>query len=251
MAVKKKISESEQLYITFTKWSGTSWKTTITNHTQDLEAIDEKIPLFDFWTNKLSKSSVSKKMFPEIISDSYISIHFSCVGLYKYSIMSLRSELESVLRLIYFDKHPVEYNWWIKGKEFDGFFAKKHVWGENFSYFDNIENVKKFYKFSKFSQTGKLFNDIKNLYGDLSQYVHTSAHTFNTKKGKLSPTYDKDSFILWLGKYNAVQSFVHTSLILNYLDEFNASSPNQKKKIIDKGISIKEYRDKIQKFVDD
>lgn len=251
MVVKKKISESEQLYSTFTKWSGACWKKTIENHNSDLEMINEKIPVFDFWTNKLSKSPVSKKIFPEIISDSYISIHFSCIGLYKYSIVSLRSELESVLRLVYFDKHPVEYNWWIKGKEFDGFFAKKHVWGDNFAYFDNIENVKKFYKSAKFSQQGKLFNDIKNMYGDLSQYVHTSADTFHTKKGKLSPTYDYDSFKLWLGKYKAVQSFVHTTLILNYLDEFKACSPDQKMKIINTGISVKEYRDKIQKFVDE
>jgi hypothetical protein len=145
-----------EFYSTFEKWSKKCWQTTLSSHKKEIQNISKKPPFFDFWTNILSDNAVALHFFPEIFFDSYMSIQFACMGLYKYAIMCLRSELESTLKLIYFSDHPIEFKWWINGNEIDGITSKRNVWGEGYIYFQNLDNIKLFN--SKFNDKVQLLS---------------------------------------------------------------------------------------------
>jgi hypothetical protein len=249
MRLTKFSLDMQELYITYKKWSDKSWDKTLSAHEKEILKLSKKPPFFDFWTNILSDDPVAIYFFSEIFFDSYMSIQFTCMGLNKYAIMCLRSELESTLKMIYFSNHPVEFDWWVHGKEIEGITSKKHVWGDNYLYFENLENIKKFN--SKFKEKSMLINNIKKIYSDYSKYVHTSAKSFQTGQGKISPKYSIKNFKEWEYKFNTTQEYIHILLILTYFEKFKLADQHDRDELIKTCVTDPDYNRNLIETISD
>ena len=98
-------------------WRNKNWENSLRNHSNDLEDLLSLIALFDYWTNSLPTDDATGLLSKEIYTDAYFSIHLACFGLYKNAYMSLRSQFETAMRLIYFSNHPLEFKLWQNGDE--------------------------------------------------------------------------------------------------------------------------------------
>lgn len=227
------------------KWRSETWNQTLSKHKEEIEKLLQKISVFDIWSNSLQNNEAAKKLIPEIFIDSYISLHFACFGLYKYANICLRSQLETVLRLIYFSTHPVEFDWWCKGNEWyrEGL-KSKDVWGEGFKYFAQLDYIKKFEK--RCEKQKRLFHEaqkINKTYKKLSGYVHSSALAFQTKPEELliSPKYDLEEFKRWIRSFKEVQEHINILLILSFHREFKKLSKTNREKIGKIGVESSYY----------
>lgn len=229
------------IYDSYINWNDKNWKSTLKANHKKIEKLLTKIQIFDKWANELDKHSIAKGFLQEIYMDALISIHFSCMGLYKSANVSLRAELENTLRFIYFSSHPVEFKWWSNDLDW---YRKigGHVWGKEYNYFENFEETKKFdYQTSK-----KLFDEVGKIYGKLSRYVHTGFKSFQTSGTRISPTFKKDEFKKWVSNFNEVQNFVNTFLILFFPEDFKKSDAHIQRKVL-KVIENKDYKKRIKK----
>lgn len=230
----------KDVYEAQNKWCDTNWQETLKKHNKELNKSLEKADLFDVWSNKLQNDSVAKSLIPEVFMDAYLSIHFACMGLYKYANSCLRSELETALRLVYFSTHPIEFGWWCDGNEW---YKGKDVWGSGYVYFELLNNMKEFDK--NLSDEKKLFVRIRNIYGVLSQYVHSSKSTFQTHS-KFSPKYNIEDFKNWSGYFNETQQFVNIILTLGLDKKFYGMNKNDQKKILKIGLYDKDYKKRVK-----
>ncbi len=229
------------------QWRNKNWDKTLKKHKKEIEKLLQKITIFDIWSNSLQNNEVAKRLIPEIFIDSYISIHFSCFGLYKYAHVCLRSQLETVLRLIFFSTHPVEFDWWTKGNEQYRSGLSRDVWGEGYKYFEELENVKKFE--GKCDREKRLFRGkkINRVYKKLSRYVHSGPMYFQTKPDEFSPRYELGEFRKWIKSFKEVQELVSTLLALSFPKEFKKMSRTSREKIIKTGIESSHYRKVLRK----
>src|SRR5574342_13285 len=120
-----------------------NWEDTLKANNSEVEKLLEMVSIFDTWRNKLEckYGNPAGDLIKETFMDSYMSIHFACMSLYKQAHVSLRAELETVLRLVYFSSHRVEFKWWRDDKDY---FKSKHVWGDNYDYFMQLDEIHTF-----------------------------------------------------------------------------------------------------------
>ena len=233
------------------KWREDNWSKTLNKHKGEIESLLENIELFDNWQNVLQNEISAKLLIPEIFSDAWISIHLSCYGLYRYANMCLRSELENVLRLIYFSNHPIEFNWWKSDNDWYRESAKAtDVWGSGYNYFSNLENIKRFDR--ECTETKRLFTgkgNISKIHKKLSKYIHGSAGYFQTRTNEFSPKYKKEEFCRWFVTCKKILSYSHILLVLGFLDKFKEITRQDRKKILELGIQ-NYYRKKLIKIFD-
>ena len=232
------------------KWRNEAWRKTLEKHKNEIEKMLEKINLFDIWSNSLQNNEAVNRLIPEIFMDGYISIHFAGYGLYKYANVCLRSQLETVMRLIYFSTHSIEFNWWCKGNKWYRKGLKyKDVWGEGYLYFKELEYVKEFEK--KCNDDKRLFRNGKNInriYLELSEYVHSGVFSFQTKTDYFSPNYKIREFKKWANRFKKIQEYINILLILGFRKEFKEMSNTNQEKIIEVGIESSHYIKKLRKF---
>ena len=235
--------ESRSLYETFDSWNESNWKLTLSNHDEEIKNLLDKLNLFSIWTDTLSDNDAAAKLLPEIFYDSYMAIHFTAMGLYRYANMCLRSELETTLRLVFFSTHPIEFMWWREGKDMFEITGKNHVWGNNYNYFIHLDKVSEFNL--KCRDSKKLFVKVKESYKNLSSYVHTSSSAFQTSPGSISPKYNVDLFEDLESVFVDIQDFIHIILILAFFNQFKCASIQNQNAIIEFGINHKFYKKKI------
>lgn len=204
-----------------------NWEDTLKTNYGEIEKLLEMVSVFDTWKNTLERKygNVARDLIKETFMDAYMSIHFSCMALYKQAHVSLRAELESVLRLVYFSSHPIEFKWW---KEDRDYFKRKHVWGDNYEYFMRLEEVHSFNTKAKV----QLFNEVASIYHTLSKYVHGSFPAFQTTRIGVAPTYQLGEFRKWVGRFKEVQRYVNTVLALGFSEEFKLSGVANQRKIL-------------------
>lgn len=132
------------MHETQARWRKRNWEDSLKNHSSDLEDLLSLIALFDFWKNRLPRDA-ARSLSREIYTDAYFSIHLACFALYKNAYMSLRSQFETAMRLIYFSNHPLEFKMWQSGDEkWIGQLLKgTDVWGRDFKYFSYIPEIRK------------------------------------------------------------------------------------------------------------
>jgi len=227
----------------FCRWSEINWNETIDQKPAEVSNVVEVTEVFDFWASKLSNSPVGKKLFPEIFMDCNMSINFACMGLYKYAYMSLRSELETALRLIYFEKHPVEYDWWTNGIEIDGITSRRHVWGDNYKYFRYLDSVIEFHV--SFKNKEILISQLSGTYAILSKYVHTSGTHFQTGNHRISPKFSEEAFNKWYDTFLKIQDAIMVFLILEHKGIFQSANASERERLLNK-ISYPKYRERIK-----
>jgi hypothetical protein len=218
------------------KWVEANWQETLKRKRKDLYKLLEKTNLFDIWSNNLQDTEVTKHLIPEMFMDAFMSFHFACTGLYKYANVFLRSELETSLRLVYFSTHPIEFEWWCDSNKW---YKGKDVWSEGYGYFLQLKTVKDFDK--KLPKEQNLFNKIKNIYGTLSQYVHSSKSALHTLL-EFSPKYQADEFKKWSANYSAIQQYVNTIIILGFALRFKEMRKREQNKILKIGVYDINYR---------
>jgi hypothetical protein len=215
-------------------WRSKSFLETLTKHGDELENMIQTMNIFDIWSDRLQRVEVSKIMIPEMFMDGYISIHFSCYGLYKYANMCLRSQLETNLRLIYFATHRVEFNWWSNGnKWYRSGMGKRDVWGDGYKYFEELESIKKFDQ--KCTSERKLFTGggvVGRIYSTLSDYVHSGKPSFQIRSNEFSPKYKIDQFKKWSSNFKAVQECTQVLLALGFINEFRGLRRTEKERIL-------------------
>lgn len=227
------------------KWCDKNWHSTLKGHSKELSKLVEKVDVFDIWSNSLQDIEVAKSLIPEIFMDAFISIHLACIGLYKYANACLRSEIETVLRLVYFTTHPVEFEWWREGNEW--YRKYKDVWGEGYTYFDQLKVVKEFNKeFVKSKQVQKtLFNKINQIYGILSKYVHSGISAFQTSLN-FSPKYNINDFKRWSSNYREVQECINLVITLGFSEKFRKIRRTDQAKILRVGLVEKDYKKRLK-----
>lgn len=216
------------------KWGDKNWKDTLKFHAREINTLLDDMSIFDLWKKTLGDGygKVGQNLLPEIYMDVYVSVHFACLGLYKQSHVCLRAELENALRLVYFAVHPVEYGWWRSGKDF---FKKKDVWADNYRYFRQLDEVQKFQQACKNDgHKVDVFDAVKNLYGKLSQYVHTGPTTFITTPDRFAPKYRKPEFGKWLNAFKETQKCINLILVLGFTEDFKKLTLPKKKGILKK-----------------
>ena len=232
------------MYVSQQKWGQENWKATLTAHARGINILLESICVFDSWKKILSTKygKVAKELIPEIFMDSYMSVHFACMGLYKQANICLRAQLETSLRLVYFSTHPVEFKWWCEGKDWYLDPKFKDVWGPGYLYFEMLEEVECFDK----TCSPKLFSRIKTFYKTLSQYVHGSVRSFQTNPSRISPKYKIDEYRNWETNLKNVQKYANTVLILGFAEVFKTQNTTVQRDIL-KIIKDRDYTKGLRK----
>lgn len=235
----KNIYESQQ------KWAEQNWKDSLRHHYRKIDSLFEKIGIFDDWKKMLSrKCKVAQELIPEIYMDSFLSINFACMGLYKQANICSRAELETALRLVYFSTHQVEYNWWYNGNEWY-LSSSKDVWGKGYEYFEQLGEIKKFDK----QLNAKLFAKIRIIYRKLSKYVHSGATSFQTSAERISPKYKVDDFNKWASYFKEVQTLANIVLMLGFAETFKTLGSTTQRKIL-KAVDNQSFRGALRKSLD-
>lgn len=214
------------MYDSQQKLNTKNWEDTLKSNPQKVETLLEMVSVFDTWRTSLSAyGDVTRDLIKEAFMDAYMSIHFACMALYKQAHVSLRTELETALRLVYFSSHPIEFKWWKDDKDY---FKGKHAWGENYTYFMHLEEIHSFNAKLKI----QLFNDVETTYRKLSKYVHGSFPAFQTNIGGVAPTYKVGEFGKWADTFKDVQKYVNTVLALGFVNEFKSMGAINQRKIL-------------------
>jgi len=240
--------KTKNMHETQRSWRGKNWRKSLKEHHNGIEEILSLLELFDFWKNRLTRDELTKYLSREIYSDGYLSVHFSCFGLYKYAYMSLRSEFETTLRLIYFSSHQLEFSWWQEGDEkwIRDLLKGTDVWGQNFKYFGYIPEMKIFEESCE-QDKGFLKGNkprLRETYSKLSKHVHSIAPYLQTKHG-LSPKYKQDEFQLWYEIFKEVQRYINILLVLCFCEKFKKMTDREKNSILDLAIG-NEYKDLVK-----
>ncbi len=203
------------------------------------DTYQEKIDTLDLWANVLQGYIACQQLFPELVADSFFTVFFSFSGLYKYANATLRSSLETALRIAYFAFHPVEYQWWKEEKNWQ--LDTKNVWGKGYEYFKRIEKIHEVEeKLSKANLPG-LFDGqgycIKRIYSELSKSVHTSYQNLYSGKNKYLPAFDSSAFEGWSKLYEKVMGRVNLLFFCVFNIEYTKMNPAERSKILDIGIA--------------
>jgi len=231
--VNKLTQRCKSMYKSQLSWAEKNWKDTLKLHAnKDIEKLLQQIEIYDAWKKALNDyGKISQELLPEIFMDSYMSIHFACMGLYKQANVCLRAQLETALRLIYFASHPVEFGWWSGGK--DEYFRKRDIWADDYQYFRRLSEIQMFQR--KYKETGAsydIFNRVRSLYAKLSQYVHSSISSFQTKPKQFVPTYNKVEFNKWLKAFKETEKLISILLMLVFKKEFKTLGLQDQKNIL-------------------
>lgn len=229
------------MHIAQTRWRKKIWEDTLRNHPTDIEHLLSLIELFDIWKNRLPRIDVTRYLMKELYMDAYFSIHQSCFGLYKYAHMSLRSQFETTLRLMYFVNHPIEYELWKTGNEkwMGDLLKGSDVWGQSFKYFFHIENITELE--NRITQNDLWLTKgnnptLRRIYSKLSKHVHSVGPYFQTRSGRLSPKYNEDDFAEWKDMFIEVQKYMNILLALCFSDRLDKMVPSEIDRIFDLAI---------------
>ncbi|MCW4004934.1 MAG: hypothetical protein NWE95_13595 [Candidatus Bathyarchaeota archaeon] len=224
-------------------WSRKNWCKSLDEHASETEKLLEQLSALYIWNNKLQSVPAAKELIPEVWMDIYVSITFANMGLYKHANMSLRSALETGLRLIYFSTHPTEYNWWKLGQKF-GQDERNDVWG-GWDYFGTL-----FLDFEQLCAMDDMdlfkFNRkwVTELYRNLSGSIHTHAKRLQTTTG-YSPKYDSAKYIEWKDFFCQTNTYLNILLTLGFTTTFKKMQTGDKSKILDVAIGDF-YNDKLR-----
>lgn len=204
-----------------------NWEDTLKANYREVEKLLVMASIFDTWRNTLEQKygDVFRDLIKETFMDSYMSIHFACMALYKQAHVSLRAELETALRLLYFSSHPVEFKWWRDDKDY---FKGKHVWGDDYDYFMHLDEIRSF----NIKVKVQLFNEIRSIYKTLSKYVHGSFPSFQTTIQGVAPVYKLSEFKKWVDRFKKVQKYVNTVLALGFAEDFKSFGVDNQRKIL-------------------
>lgn len=229
------------MHETQTKWRKKNWENTLKHHSNDLENLMSLIELFDIWKNRLPRNDATKSLSREIYSDAYFSIDLACFGLYKNAYMSLRSQFETAMRLIYFSNHPIEYKLWQSGDEkwIGQLLKSSDVWGQNFKYFIFIPEVGRLEEISP--SPLKLISNSSNpklkvVYSKLSKHVHSGGPYLQTKSGRLSPKYNQNEFKSWCEMFSDVQKYINILFSLCFVEQFKNMPTHERDQILNLAI---------------
>jgi hypothetical protein len=231
---------TQSMHRTQARWRNRNWKDSLKNHSGEIERLLTIITLFDFWKNRLPKDNATKSLFKEIYADANMSIHLSCFGLYKNSYMSLRSEFETALRLIYFSNHPFEFELWQNGDEkwAEELLRTRDVWGQGFRYFAYIPKFVQLEDSLPAHLRLILKSDkprLREVYSTLSKHVHSGGPFLQTKL-RLSPKYNLVEFTGWCEMFMNVQRYVSILLATCFSDQFIAMPSQERDRILNLAI---------------
>lgn len=215
------------MYESQQKLNTKNWEDTLKTNPSEIEKLLMMVSIFDIWRTILERKygDVARDLIKETFMDSYMSIHFACMALYKQAHVSLRTELETALRLVYFYSHPVEFKWWREDKDY---FKGKHVWGDNYNYFMHLDEIQAFNSRIR----GQLFADIEKTYKTLSKYVHGSFPAFQTTIQGVAPVYKVGEFNKWVSRFKDVQKYVNTVFALGFAGDFKSLGADNQRKIL-------------------
>jgi hypothetical protein len=232
-------------------WRKRNWEKTLSKHGPQIEEFLRKLNTLDIWLNVLQRDGTAKELIPEIWMDGYISITFGAMGLYKYGNMALRSSLETSLRMVYFSKHPIEFDWWKKDSRWYLDYNWNDVWGKHYEYFEKLQLFKKFD--DGCSPNKGLFkkdagNCLGRLYDSLSGSIHTRAGRFQTSPSTFSPKYAEEKFQHWMDYFIKTHTYINVLFALGFHNELKSMHTADLEKILDVGIGP-EYKAIIQNVV--
>jgi hypothetical protein len=241
---------TRKMYDNQKKWQSQIYQKTLAKHVSEIENLLGEMNLFDIWSDCLQRNNVAKKLMPEMYIDAYISVSFACFGFYKYAYMCLRSELETALNLVFFSKHPVEFDWWLGDNDwYKEMTGGSHFWGKGYAYFIKLPNFKRFE--NKCKENLKLFEGKRNVgrkYQKLSKFIHSGASFFQTGPERISPEYKIGKFKQWGSEWKNVQNYVNVILAIEFEEDMKGVNIENCKLIINLGVE-KPYRAILKRFL--
>lgn len=154
----------------------------------------------------------SGHMFPLVEANTELesSIEFCKLGFYKHALIALRNVLELGLLSVYWDiddKSQVDIQNWLYSFESTPF-RKKTV----FPKLKTNQNIK------NFDDKHKIFNDIDNLFGELSNFVHTKGryHSSLDLGNANFNRFNEKSLLNWIEFMIKVVKFIVIIHVLKY-----------------------------------
>lgn len=229
------------MYDAEARWRDENWRTTISEHSSDIDQMLSIIETFDKWIDCLPSENEAKNLLGrEIYTDANLSIHLACFGLYKASYMSLRSQLETAMRLIYFLDHPREFNLWHAGdiQWIKELLAGSDVWGREYKYFKLFPGINRFEQDGAAPKELWLIrgnSNLREIYHQLSRHVHSGGPYLQTR-GSLAPSYSFDDFSKWHGAFLTVQKHINMLFALCFPEYFAEMDPTDRDIIFDRAI---------------
>ncbi|MFD1990722.1 hypothetical protein ACFSGI_12190 [Paenibacillus nicotianae] len=188
----------------------------------DFTSILDKINITIELVEKISiKDSEIGLIWNEIASDIISSIYSATAGLYRQSILSLRSALELACSSLFYIDHKIEYHMFVKNNSKADKYVSTLV--NDYSFF----TTKYIATFNEEIEIKQISNDsvsifLKSLYGELSDIVHGRYNTLTKTKG-LNINYNKQHFKIYEKFLNKVLSIVCMMYILRFKDTSNES----------------------------
>lgn len=231
------------------KWRKKNWEDSLRNHSNEIEELLSLIALFNIWKNRIPQNESTRYLSKEIYTDAYISIHLASYGLYKNAYMSLRSQFETAIRLIYFSSHHHEFKLWRGGEEgwINTLLKGPDVWGHGFKYFNYIQKVKELEDLGS-KRLWLLKGDnpkLIEIYSKLSKHVHSGGPYLQTRTGRLSAKYDYDEFSSWVKMFKDVQMYVNILFALCFPEPFLRMTDLERDQVLNLAIGA-DYKDHVK-----
>ena len=201
------------------------WDSINQNYANDsLEQNYHHTLLFKNWKNTLNhlKYYDCDRILEEIHQDINASFYLSNYGLFRTSLMHLRSAIELTMQLLYFHDHKIEYLQWSEGE-----FLIKHA--DLIKYLEKHPN----FKDNVQEEIKKMLPQITKYWKEFSKYIHAEApkyfHSDNqTHKIK---TFNQAEFNQWEAKFQKSIYLLNKLMLLFFKNDFN-KFPNTQREIL-------------------
>jgi hypothetical protein len=163
------------------------------------------------WQKAIGNEEINY-IFEHSINEVQSAILFVVSGLYRASFIALRLFLELTIAIIYFSDNKLYFVEWKQGR-------KDIPWGLMTD--EEVGVLSQRYAFAFFPElkdnTPEYLTKAKNVYRELSEFVHGNAYTCEITPDKI--IFKEDLFRMWADKFKSISEIIVFSLCCRYLKE--------------------------------
>lgn len=182
-----------------------------------------------------TKSKEIHDLFLEAQNDALLSFTLAHIGMWRPALQSLRSFLEGMVRIAYFDDHPVEFVWWQ---------SQKHK-------ISTTRTLKLYLsKHPKIAQSKTIapalpdyLKELASEYSTLSKAVHASSTAFfMTKEGDIEISTDEEKYYNpWYKRHDACIRNVNLLLLCMHQDKIQGTGNRDLRQLISLTIPVRHH----------
>ncbi|MBW1728200.1 MAG: hypothetical protein JRJ62_11615 [Deltaproteobacteria bacterium] len=168
---------------------------------KDVKEIHNHIYSICLWSNEFDEVPINQKIFLiQMRSDAIQSLYLSLLGFKKPVKLLLRGLIEDILNHLYYYDHKIEYERLETEPKY--YQSNKYLW-------DYLKNQPRMKPIIEETET---FSTLKQYYGDLSKYVHSSSSEYVEYINTIDKIYFEIDFFKQYKK-----EIINISCCINYL----------------------------------